>query len=430
MSERGGLERGFAMTNQPMSDEHGQETITAHCAIAGGGPAGVMLGFLLARAGVNVAVLEKHADFFRDFRGDTIHPSTLEVMHELGLLDAFLELPYEKMEQVGVEIGDRTIQVADFSHLPTAAKFVAMMPQWDFLDFLAAQGKRYPNFHLRMGADVDELMTDNGKVVGVKAATRDGDLEVHADLVVGTDGRHSTVRSLARLEVEDIGAPMDVLWMRLSRKPEDGAETFGRVEPGRFFIMINRGDYWQCAYVIPKGGFNQLRRNGLESFRQTIMALNPSLGARVRELETWDDVKLLSVRVDRLKKWHRPGLLCIGDAAHAMSPIGGVGVNLAVQDAVAAANILALPLLEKNVSDADLARVQKRRTLPVRLTQGLQVFLQDRVITGILSATKIPDVPFALKILNDFPLLRRIPGRIVGLGFRPEHVALPKVPRA
>lgn len=418
------------MTNQPMSDEHGQETITAHCAIAGGGPAGVMLGFLLARAGVNVAVLEKHADFFRDFRGDTIHPSTLEVMHELGLLDAFLELPYEKMEQVGVEIGDRTIQVADFSHLPTAAKFVAMMPQWDFLDFLAGQGKRYPNFHLRMGADVDELMTDNGKVVGVKAATRDGDLEVHADLVVGTDGRHSTVRSLARLEVEDIGAPMDVLWMRLSRKPEDGAETLGRVEPGRFFIMINRGDYWQCAYVIPKGGFNQLRRNGLESFRQTIMALNPSLGARVRELETWDDVKLLSVRVDRLKKWHRPGLLCIGDAAHAMSPIGGVGVNLAVQDAVAAANILALPLLEKNVSDADLARVQKRRTLPVRLTQGLQVFLQDRVITGILSATKIPDVPFALKILNDFPLLRRIPGRIVGLGFRPEHVALPKVPRA
>ena len=418
------------MTDEPMSDEHGQETITAQCAIAGGGPAGVMLGFLLARAGVNVVVLEKHTDFFRDFRGDTIHPSTLEVMHELGLLDAFLKLPHEKVDHVGVEIGDRSVQVADFSHLPTAAKFVAMMPQWDFLDFLAVQGKRYPSFHLRMGADVDELLTDNGKVIGLKAATRDGDLEVLSDLVVGTDGRHSTVRSLARLEVEDIGAPMDVLWMRLSRKPEDGAETFGRVEPGRFFIMINRGDYWQCAYIIPKGGFNQLRRNGMESFRQTIMALNPSLGARVRELETWDDVKLLSVRVDRLKKWHRPGLLCIGDAAHAMSPIGGVGVNLAVQDAVAAANILALPLLERNVSDADLARVQKRRSFPVKMTQRIQVFLQDRVITSVLSATEIPDVPFPLKILDDFPLLRRIPGRVVGLGFQPEHVALPEVPRA
>ena len=412
-----------------MSDEPRQQTITVQCAIAGGGPAGVILGFLLARAGVKVAVLEKHADFFRDFRGDTVHPSTLEVMHELGLLDAFLKLPHQKVEQLSVEIGDRTLKVADFSHLPTAAKFIAMMPQWDFLDFLAAQGKRYPGFDLHLGADVDELLTDNGKVVGLKAATRDGDLEVRADLVVGADGRHSTVRSLARLEVEDIGAPMDVLWMRLSRKPEDGDETFGRVEPGCFFIMINRGDYWQCAYVIPKGGFNQLRRKGLESFRQTIMALKPSLGARVRELETWDDVKLLSVRVDRLKKWYRPGLLCIGDAAHAMSPIGGVGVNLAVQDAVAAANILALPLLERNVTEADLARVQTRRSLPVKLTQGMQVFLQDRVITSILSGSEITQIPLPLRLLNDFPLLRRIPARIVGLGFRPEHVALPEVAR-
>lgn len=413
-----------------MSDEPRQKTITAQCAIAGGGPAGVMLGFLLARAGVKVAVLEKHTDFFRDFRGDTIHPSTLEVMHELGLLEAFLELPHQKVAHVGVELGDRMIQVADFSHLPTAAKFIALMPQWDFLDFLAAQGKRYPTFDLRMGADVDELLTEDGKVVGVKAATHEGDLEVRADLVVATDGRHSTVRSLARLEAEDFGAPMDVLWMRLSRKPEDGDETFGRIEAGRFFIMINRGDYWQCAYVIPKGGFNQLRRDGLESFRQTIMALKPSLGARVRELETWDDVKLLSVRVDRLKTWYRPGLLCLGDAAHAMSPMGGVGVNLAVQDAVAAANSLALPLLERNVTEADLARVQKRRAWPVKLTQRLQVFLQDRVITSVLSGQEISDIPFPLKLLNDFPLLRRIPGRIIGLGFRPEHVALPEVARA
>jgi 2-polyprenyl-6-methoxyphenol hydroxylase-like FAD-dependent oxidoreductase len=412
-----------------MSDEPRQQTITAQCAIAGGGPAGVMLGFLLARAGVKVVVLEKHADFFRDFRGDTIHPSTLEVMDELGLLDDFLELPHQKVEALSVEIGDRTLKVADFSRLPTAAKFIAMMPQWDFLDFLAARGKRYPNFDLRLGADVDELLTENGKVVGLKAATHAGDLEVRADLVVGADGRHSTVRSLARLEVDDIGAPMDVLWMRLSRKPEDGDATFGKVEPGRFFIMINRGDYWQCAYVIPKGGFNQLRRDGLESFRQTIMALKPSLGARVRELETWDDVKLLSVRVDRLKTWYRPGLLCIGDAAHAMSPIGGVGVNLAIQDAVATANILALPLLERSISEADLARVQKRRTLPVKLTQRMQVFLQDKVITSVLSASEITETPFPLRVLNDFPLLRRIPGRIIGLGFRPENVALPEVAR-
>lgn len=420
----GGLEWGCAMSDEPR-----QQTITAQCAIAGGGPAGVMLGFLLARAGVKVVVLEKHADFFRDFRGDTIHPSTLEVMHELGLLDDFLELPHQNVEELSVEIGDRTLKVADFSHLPTAAKFIAMMPQWDFLDFLAARGKRYPNFDLHLGADVDELLTDNGKVVGLKAATHEGDLEVRADLVVGADGRHSTVRSLARLEVEDIGAPMDVLWMRLSRKPEDGDETVARVEPGRFFIMINRSDYWQCAYVIPKGGFNQLRRNGLEAFRQIIMGLKPSLGARVRELESWDDVKLLSVKVDRLKKWHRPGLLCIGDAAHAMSPIGGVGVNLAIQDAVAAANILALPLLERNVTEADLARVQKRRTLPVKLTQRMQVFLQDKVVTSVLSGAEITNIPFQVKLLNDFPLLRRIPGRIIGLGFQPEHVALPEVAR-
>ncbi|MEM8573809.1 MAG: FAD-dependent oxidoreductase [Pseudomonadota bacterium] len=413
-----------------MSDEPRQQTITAQCAIAGGGPAGVMLGFLLARAGVSVVVLEKHADFFRDFRGDTIHPSTMEVMHELGLLDAFLELPHQKVDEIGVEIGDRSLKVADFSHLPTAAKFVALMPQWDFLDFLAAQGKRYPNFDLRMGADVDELLTENGKVVGLKAATHEGDLEVQADLVVGTDGRHSTVRSLARLEVEDFGAPMDVLWMRMSRKPEDGDDTFGRIEPGRFFIMINRGDYWQCAYMIPKGGLNQLRREGLESFRRAVMAMKPSLGARVRELETWDDVKLLSVRVDRLKKWYRPGLLCIGDAAHAMSPIGGVGVNLAVQDAVAAANILALPLLERGVSEVDLARVQKRRSFPVKLTQKMQVFLQDRVITSVLSGSEIKEIPLPLRALNDVPLLRRIPGRIIGLGFRPEHVALPEVARS
>ncbi|MEM7192045.1 MAG: FAD-dependent oxidoreductase [Pseudomonadota bacterium] len=412
-----------------MTDEHSQRTINAQCAIAGGGPAGVMLGFLLARAGVKVVVLEKHTDFFRDFRGDTIHPSTLEVMHELGLLDAFLKLPHQTLSHVGADIGGNTVQVADFSHLPVAAPFIAMMPQWDFLDFLAAQGKNYPTFDLRMGTDVDELLSEDGKVVGLKAATREGDLEVRADLVVGTDGRHSTVRSLARLEVDDIGAPMDVLWMRISRNPEDGNDSLGRIEPGRFFITINRGDYWQCAFVIPKGGFNDIRRKGLEAFRQDILALKPSLAVRVRELESWDDVKLLSVRVDRLKKWHRPGLLCIGDAAHAMSPIGGVGVNLAVQDAVAAANILAVPLLERHLSEADLARVQKRRIRPVKLTQKLQVFVQNRVISNVLAASEISDVPLVIRMLNAVPWLQRIPGRLIGLGFQPEHVELPEMQR-
>lgn len=399
------------------------EKLSVAVAIAGGGPAGVMLGFLLARAGVEVVILEKHADFFRDFRGDTVHPSTLEVMHELGLLDDFLKLPHQAVETVGVEIGDHHMPVADFSHLPTEAKFVALIPQWDFLDFLASQGKRYPGFGLRMSAEVDELLTEGGRVVGLKAATPAGDLEIRAELVVGADGRHSTVRKLAGLQVEDIGAPMDVLWLRLSRRPEDGDDSLGRIEPGRFFIMLNRGDYWQCAFVIPKGGFNELRRKGLEAFRLAVVALKPALATRVHEIVSWDDVKLLSVRVDRLKQWFRPGLLCIGDAAHAMSPVGGVGVNLAIQDAVAAANILTRPLLQGRVTEEALRRVQKRRLLPTKLTQGLQVLVQDRVITNVLAMRQRPEPPFFLRLLKRFPVLRRLPARLIGMGFRPEHVA-------
>jgi len=406
------------------------ETITAECAIAGGGPAGVMLGFLLARAGVSVVVLEKHKDFFRDFRGDTIHPSTLEVMHELGLLDEFLKLPHQEVKQLGAQIGDDTVMLADFSHLPTHAKFLAFMPQWDFLDFLAAQGKRYPTFDLRMSAEVDELLKDGDRVVGLKAATPDGDLEVRADLVVGTDGRQSTVRNLAGLETEDLGAPMDVLWLRLSRRPEDGDDTLGRIEPGRFFIMINRGDYWQCAFVIPKGGFNDLRRKGLEAFRLAIVALKSSLANRVKEIASWDDVKLLTVRVDRLKQWYRPGVLCIGDAAHAMSPIGGVGVNLAIQDAVATANILATPLLEGRVTEDDLRKVQKRRLLPTQLTQALQVLIQNRVVTNVLTMTKQPKPPLFARMMDRFPRLRRLPARLIGMGFRPEHVHTPEAASA
>jgi len=403
------------------------ETITTECAIAGGGPAGIMLGFLLARAGVDVVVLEKHEDFFRDFRGDTIHPSTLQVMHELSLLDEFLKLPHQEVKQLGAQIGDDLVMMADFSHLPTQAKFLAFMPQWDFLDFLATHGKRYPTFHLRMRAEVDELLKDGDRIVGLKAATPDADIEVRADLVIGTDGRNSTVRALAGLEVEDMGAPMDVLWLRLTRRPEDGDDTLGRIEPGRFFIMINRGDYWQCAFVIPKGGFNELRRKGLEAFRLAIVASKPTLSTRVREIASWDDVRLLTVKVDRLKRWYRPGLLCIGDAAHAMSPIGGVGINLAIQDAVATANILAAPLLEGRVTEEDLQKVQKRRRLPTELTQALQVFIQNRVVTNVLAMTAQPKPPFVARMMERFPVLRRLPARLIGMGFRPEHVQTEEV---
>jgi 2-polyprenyl-6-methoxyphenol hydroxylase-like FAD-dependent oxidoreductase len=405
------------------------ETITTRCAIAGGGPAGVMLGFLLARAGVDVVVLEKHADFFRDFRGDTIHPSTLQVMHELGLADEFLKRPHQEVRELGAQIGEELVQIADFSHLPTYCHFLAFMPQWDFLDFLAQEGKRYPAFHLHMQAEVDELLKDGDRVAGLKAATPKGDFEVRADLVVGTDGRHSTVRKLAGLEVKDRGAPMDVLWLRLSKRPEDGSESLGRIEPGRFFIMIDRGDYWQCAFVIPKGGFNELRRKGLEAFRLAIVALKPSLSTRVREIASWDDVKLLTVRVDRLKRWYRPGLLCIGDAAHAMSPVGGVGINLAIQDAVATANILATPLRQGRVTEEELRAVQKRRQWPTEMTQALQIFIQNRVISNVLTMTAQPKPPLVARLLDRFPRLRRLPGRLIGMGFRPEHVRTPEAPR-
>jgi len=404
------------------------ESITTRCAIAGGGPAGMMLGLLLARAGVDVVVMEKHADFFRDFRGDTIHPSTLEVMHELGLLDQFLKLPHQKVREIGGIVGDEKIMLADFTHLPTHCGFIAFMPQWDFLDFLAAQGKRYPGFHLRMQAEADGLLMDGDRVTGVQAKTPEGLLEVRADLVVGADGRHSTLRALAGFEVEDLGAPMDVLWLRLSKRASDGSQTLGRVQAGRFFIMLDRGDYWQCAFVIPKGGFEALRAQGIEAFRKEIVALNPALADRVNEIASWDDVKLLTVRVDRLKRWYRPGLLCIGDAAHAMSPIGGVGINLAVQDAVAAANILWEPLHEGRVAEDVLAKVQRRRQWPVEMTQALQLFVQKRVISNVLGMTAQPRPPFILTLFNRFPVLRRLPARLIGMGFRPEHVHTPEMP--
>jgi 2-polyprenyl-6-methoxyphenol hydroxylase-like FAD-dependent oxidoreductase len=400
--------------------------INTTCCIAGGGPAGMMLGFLLARAGVPVTVLEKHPDFLRDFRGDTIHPSTLELIHELGLLDAFLKLPHSRVARLSGQVGGTTIALADFSHLPTHCKFIALMPQWDFLDFLAAHGRKYPAFDLRMRTEATGLIEEGGRVAGVRAKSPDGEIEVRADLTVGCDGRHSTLRERAGFHVEDIGAPMDILWFRVSRRDSDTPETFGHMEAGRMLVMLNRTDYWQCAYVIPKGGIDKVKAAGLKAFRDSVAFMSPFLRDRLSELKSWDDVKLLTVAVDRLSRWHRPGLLCIGDAAHAMSPIGGVGINLAIQDAVAAANILAAPLKEGRVTEALLESVQRRRTMPMRVIQWLQVQVQNNVLNPVLKSSARPKPPFAANLLNWFPPLQRLPARIIGLGVRPEHVATPE----
>ena len=403
------------------------EPISTRCCIVGGGPCGLMLGFLLARAGVDVVVLEKHADFLRDFRGDTIHPSTLDIMGELGLLDEFLKLPHQKVTKLGAFFGDREYAFADFTHLPTRCKFIALMPQWDFLNFLAERGRAYPAFHLRMRAEAIDLIEDGGRVAGVGADTPDGPIEIRADLTVGCDGRHSTVCARAGLVAQDLGAPMDVLWFRLPKKASDRAETMGRFEAGRIVVLLDRGDYWQCAFLISKGSIEETKRAGLPAFRQNVAQAVPAFADRVDDLKDWDQIKLLTVAVNRLERWYRPGLLCIGDAAHAMSPIGGVGVNLAVQDAVAAANILWQPLKIGKPSEDDLDRVQKRREFPTRVIQRLQVFVQNNVIDRALGARQALQAPLVLRLMSRFAPLRRIPARIVGVGVRPEHVHTPDV---
>jgi 2-polyprenyl-6-methoxyphenol hydroxylase-like FAD-dependent oxidoreductase len=399
--------------------------VSVRCCIAGGGPAGMMLALLLARAGVPVLVLEKHADFLRDFRGDTIHPSTLQIMHELGILHEFLRRPHQEARTLGAQIGDAFIEVADFTHLPTHCRFIALMPQWDFLDFVAQQARRYPAFRLEMRAEVTGLIEEGGRVAGVRATTPQGGLTVRAELVVGADGRHSIVRERAGFEIDDLGAPMDVLWMRMSRRADDPAQTLGRVDTGRILVLLNRDDYWQCAFVIAKGGYDDIRRQGLPAFREEIARLVPYLRERTNELRDWSDIKLLTVAVDRLRMWHRPGLLCIGDAAHAMSPIGGVGINLAIQDAVATANILAPRFIQTGVSDDDLRAVQRRREFPTRATQRLQVIVQNRIIGRVLRSTAKLSPPLLLRLFGKWAFLRRLPARLIGLGFRPEHVNAP-----
>jgi len=382
----------------------------------------MMLGFLLARAGVDTMVLEKHADFLRDFRGDTVHPSTLQVMHELGLLGEFLQRPHQKLRQIGGQVGSQPIVMADFSHLPADYAFIAFMPQWDFLDFIADEGRKLPKFRLLMQAEATGLIEEDGRVAGLRAQTPDGPLEIRAGLNVAADGRRSLLREQAGLEVEDYGAPMDVLWMRLSKRAEDPQSTLGRINAGRILVTLDRGDYWQCAYIINKGGDAALRSAGLASFREDVAVVAPFLRDRVAELRSWDDVKLLTVQVNRLRQWHKPGFLCIGDAAHAMSPIGGVGINLAIQDAVAAANALATPLRRGALSDKELAAVQRRREFPTRMTQRMQLFLQRAVIGRVLASGATPGIALPVRLLQLFPVLRRIPARLIGMGFRPEHV--------
>ncbi|MGB8016240.1 MAG: FAD-dependent oxidoreductase [Pseudolabrys sp.] len=395
------------------------------CCIAGGGPAGMMLGFLLARAGVSVIVIEKHADFLRDFRGDTVHPSTLEMIYELGLLDEFLKLPHSVVKQISLQIGKDRVIVGHFEHLPVHCKFIALMPQWDFLNFIADRGRRYQTFDLRMQTEAIDLIEENGRIDGVRAKSPEGELEIRAELIVGCDSRHSTIRTKAGLKSDDYGAPMDVMWFRLSHRPGDSEETVGHIESGRMMVMLNRNDYWQCAYVIPKGTAEEVRSAGLDKFRQVIADMSPFVRDRLGEIESWDQVKLLTVAVDRLRRWFRPGLLCIGDAAHAMSPIGGVGINLAVQDAVAAANILAQPLRHGTMTIETLESVQRRREFPTRFTQRLQLVLQNNIIGPALEGRR-PEAPFFMKMLQ-WPLLRRIPGRLLALGIRPEHIRTPDI---
>jgi 2-polyprenyl-6-methoxyphenol hydroxylase-like FAD-dependent oxidoreductase len=386
-----------------------------------------MLGFLLARMDVDVVVLEKHADFLRDFRGDTIHPSTLEIMYELGVLDDFLKRPHQEVRELSGQIGSEIVKIADFSHLPTHCKFLGLMPQWDFLNFIVDQARPYPGFDLKMQTEVTDLLEEQGRVAGLRAKTPKGTLEIRADLTIGADGRHSLVRERGGLASTNLGAPMDVLWMRLSRKPADPGQTFGRFDTGRILVLIDREDYWQIAYAIPKGTADDLRQQGLPAFQEELARLAPFLLDRVSELSGWDDIKLLTVAVDRLKQWSRPGMLCIGDAAHAMSPIGGVGINLAIQDAVATANILGEKLRQGTVTEDALRAVQRRRTFPTRATQWLQLLVQNNVIKRVLGGTGRLSPPWPVRLMGRWSVLRRIPARVIGVGFRPEHVKTPDV---
>ena len=384
------------------------------CVIGGGGPAGIMAGYLLARAGVPVIVLEKHADFFRDFRGDTIHPSTLELMYELGLLEDFLQQPHQEVRELRAVINDQIVPIADFTKLPTRCKFIAFMPQWDFLNFISMRAEEFPTFQLLMQHEVVDLMFDQQRVIGVRAKTPRGEVEIRADLIIGADGRHSIVQAHAGLERQEFGVPIDVLWMRVSKKQDDPQQSLGFFQYGKLLVLLDRGDYWQCGFVIPKGGFDEIKTRGLAHFQNDIVSFAGFLRDRVAELDDWSKIKLLTVQINRLRDWYRDGLLCIGDSAHAMSPAG-----------VATANLVAEKLRTGLVSVDDLRKVQARREWPTRLIQGMQVFIHRRVVTGRTSDRK-ESLPFVFRLLKWFPVLRQIPARFIGIGPRPEHFHSPR----
>jgi 2-polyprenyl-6-methoxyphenol hydroxylase-like FAD-dependent oxidoreductase len=406
---------------------NGSEKLHTRCVIVGGGPAGMMAGYLLARAGVPVVVLEKHADFNRDFRGDTIHPSTLELMYELGLLDEFLKLPHQELRELRAVVNGQVVPVADFTKLPTRCKFIAFMPQWDFLNFLSSHAKRFPTFQLYMETEVVDLLMKDSRVTGVRAKTPEGELEIHADLVIGADGRHSITQTRAHLEQLQFGVPIDALWMRISKKDGDPKQTLGFFQHGQLLVLLDRDDYWQCGFVIPKGQFEEIKVRGLKGFQEDIASFAGFLRDRVAELDDWSKIRLLTVQVNRLRDWCCEGLLCIGDSAHAMSPAGGVGINLAIQDAIATANLLAEKLLRGPVRVDDLRTVQARREWPTRLIQAMQIFIHRRVVTGRSPGDEKTSLPFVLRLLKWFPILRQLPARFIGLGPRPEHVRSPTV---
>ena len=411
------------MSQPPQGSSVQGSSVKVRCCIVGGGPAGMMLGYLLGRAGIDVVVLEKHADFFRDFRGDTVHPSTLQVMDELGLIDDFLKLPHQRLQKMDGLFGGTPVRIADLRRLHTKYPFIAFMPQWDFLNFLREAGKRFASLKVMMNTEAVDLIRRGETIAGVRASTPDGVIDIEADLTVACDGRHSTVRERAGLEVDEIGAPMDVLWFRVGRKADETENLFARVEPGKMMVTFDRGDYWQCAYVIAKGRYEAVKARGLQALLDDVVHMAPILRSGVADVKSFDDVKLLTVAINRLARWTRPGLLCIGDAAHAMSPVGGVGVNLAVQDAVATANLLADKLRHGCPSENELDAVRRRREFAVKMTQAMQMVVQNNIISGALQGGNRPlKVPLVVRLITALPWLQGIPARLLALGVRPEHV--------